>query len=667
MAAIDATTIPAIPVDVTALGSGAGAASAPGFNEVYFLYTLLNSIQPSSGQAWILAAYHADIAGLLLPYVQTDAPRNPTIQAQIAVIAPTIVGDLAKLTGGSPIPTILDVLSASGIISSNAGAVAGALDQYLSIQNNASGGSDSTVQYPAGSKATSVTTIYNGPNGTGGLASEDQENSDGTSQITGYHPDGSTTTTVYAGPKGTGPVTKIYQENANGTSQISVNGPNGSSTITTYAGLGGTGTVTSTATSQVDTTYSYGGGLFSGYISFSVPESAVYSGSVSAWSFTNGFYTLSSSDSGSLTYLLGFLTGPSIPAYWPDGWSVSALGHPSNAGGSLVTFDSASQTGLNNASDTILVGSKVVAAGAAGAWSGGRTTAAVTISPSVGQTQQLATVLSNPSLTAQGPVQDLTINGPGIVAVTGVASVAGVTVNNGASLVLQGGTLNTDPITVGTGGKVSGYGTITGSETVNGTIAATGQSLDITGNVSGGGTLTVASGAALDFGTTGANTPVPVAGSIADVVNDGVFGIENGGSSLDVTSAVDPSSSGYFLLTSQSTLEIAAYLGTGLKIQFIGSSNKLTVDNTANFGLNVGSASYAGPQLLGFGATDSIDLKGIAPTGLGLNYSAATGDLQITGSGGSALATLAFQNSALGAGTFHAASDGAGGTLITHS
>jgi hypothetical protein len=51
---------------------------------------------------------------------------------------------------------------------------------------------------------------------------------------------------------------------------------------------------------------------------------------------------------------------------------------------------------------------------------------------------------------------------------------------------------------------------------------------------------------------------------------------------------------------------------------------------------------------------------------LGLNYSAASGDLQIADSGGNALATLAFQNSTLGAGTFHVASDGAGGTLLTH-
>jgi hypothetical protein len=243
-----------------------------------------------------------------------------------------------------------------------------------------------------------------------------------------------------------------------------------------------------------------------------------------------------------------------------------------------------------------------------------------------------------------------------------------------------GTTVLSAPITttgtiVATSGSLDLAGVVSGSGLIqidagavleaDGILTATGN-LNITGSISGSGTISVAPGAALAFGTTGANTPTPYTGSIADVVDDGVFTIENGGSKLDISSAVDPSSSGYFLLTSQSTLEIAAYLGTALKIQFIGSSNKLTIDNAADFGLHVGTTSYAGPLLLGFGATDAVDLKGIASTGLVLNYS-TTGDLQITNSAGTALATLAFQNSSLGAGTFHVASDGAGGTLLTHS
>jgi hypothetical protein len=112
-------------------------------------------------------------------------------------------------------------------------------------------------------------------------------------------------------------------------------------------------------------------------------------------------------------------------------------------------------------------------------------------------------------------------------------------------------------------------------------------------------------------------------------------------------------------------LDIAAYLGTNLKMQFLGSTptNELIIDNAANFGVNVGLSSYAGPLLEGFAAGDEIFLKGIGNAVL--NYSAATGDLQIT-SAGKAVATLLFQNSSLGAGTFHV-SVVSSGSLITHS
>lgn len=172
-------------------------------------------------------------------------------------------------------------------------------------------------------------------------------------------------------------------------------------------------------------------------------------------------------------------------------------------------------------------------------------------------------------------------------------------------------------------------------------------------------TTTVAAGSTLNV--TGAE-------SIPNLLDNGTVAIASGGS-LDVSSAVDPSSSGVFQLMTKASLEIASILGTD-KIQFVGSAptnEQLTIDSTANFGTHVGTSSYAGPLLENFAAGDIIDLKDIASAGLGFAYSAASGDLQLTGSGGNALATLAFQNSTLGAGTFHTVSDGAGGTLITHS
>ena len=41
-------------------------------------------------------------------------------------------------------------------------------------------------------------------------------------------------------------------------------------------------------------------------------------------------------------------------------------------------------------------------------------------------------------------------------------------VASGGDLLLQGGTLTTDPVTISADGNISGYGTVTGDETING-------------------------------------------------------------------------------------------------------------------------------------------------------------------------------------------------------
>jgi hypothetical protein len=170
-------------------------------------------------------------------------------------------------------------------------------------------------------------------------------------------------------------------------------------------------------------------------------------------------------------------------------------------------------------------------------------------------------------------------------------------------------------------------------------------------------TVSVDAGATWDIG-----------GTISNLLNDGLVNIVSG-TSLDISSAVNPASTGIFELTNKGSLEIASLLGTNVKIKFLGTTpaNKLTIDSAKNFGLHVGTTSYKGPLLEDFKAGDVIDLKGIASTGLKLNYSPTTGDLQITASGGGVVATLEFQNSSLGAGSFHTATDNAGGTLLTHS
>jgi hypothetical protein len=111
-------------------------------------------------------------------------------------------------------------------------------------------------------------------------------------------------------------------------------------------------------------------------------------------------------------------------------------------------------------------------------------------------------------------------------------------------------------------------------------------------------------------------------------------------------------------------LEIAACQGSP-EIRFMGAGARLIIDDAADFGAYTASL-YVGPRIADFGQGDLIDLRGVGGAGLACNYSAATGDLQITGSDGNALATLAFQSSTLGSGNFHLKADGAGGVFIFH-
>jgi hypothetical protein len=146
---------------------------------------------------------------------------------------------------------------------------------------------------------------------------------------------------------------------------------------------------------------------------------------------------------------------------------------------------------------------------------------------------------------------------------------------------------------------------------------------------------------------------------VSSLTNDGTLAV-NG--ALGVTSAIDPESSGVFLLEGGGSLDVAAIAGSGAQMQFLDGST-LSIDDTAAFGTNVGTSSYLGPLLAGFDSYDRIDLKQFGFSGVSLNYDGTTGLLQIA-NGAAQVASLQFKPSGLGVGSFHAASDGATGTAI---
>jgi hypothetical protein len=222
------------------------------------------------------------------------------------------------------------------------------------------------------------------------------------------------------------------------------------------------------------------------------------------------------------------------------------------------------------------------------------------------------------------------------------------------SVEFDAGTTN-NLLEIGPGATIAGdaeatYGSNSTVELTKGTGAISGIG---TGQFDGFDNLSVNSGAAWTLN--GANT-------IASVLDDGTVAVAG---SLDVSSAVNPASTGLFDLLGGSTLDVAAALGSRSQMSFAAPS-ELVVDNAALFGTHVGTNGYAGPLLEDFVSGATIDLRAFSPVGLSESYSSAKGLLQLR-DGASQVATLHFQNSSLGGGTFAFNSDGAGGLLITHS
>jgi hypothetical protein len=165
-----------------------------------------------------------------------------------------------------------------------------------------------------------------------------------------------------------------------------------------------------------------------------------------------------------------------------------------------------------------------------------------------------------------------------------------------------------------------------------------------------------------DFGVElGASWSLDGSASIQVVLNDGTISL-SASATLSITGSISAGSSGIFQLGAGATLSLGADIGSENQMSFLGSA-QLDVANASLFGTQVGTSSYAGPLLENFAAGDMIDLENVTASGDTLDYSASTGLLQVM-SGSTDVATLAFQESTLGTGTFHIGSDSAGYATI---
>ena len=203
--------------------------------------------------------------------------------------------------------------------------------------------------------------------------------------------------------------------------------------------------------------------------------------------------------------------------------------------------------------------------------------------------------------------------------------IAGVTVTNdstisgGSYAVKFSGSATVNRLVVGPGAEFPGG--VGGADSGNNTLEFAGGSGTLNAS-GGGGSVTPSGGPGWSFFHDFNTIDVDAGGSWTFSGTDGVSVIGNNGTvavtgSVDVSSSIDPSSTGVFDLENAGTLEVAAALGSGAQIAFLGSAEAI-IDAAAQFGANVGQSNYAGSLFDDFAAGDSIDLKDVASTGVSL-------------------------------------------------
>jgi hypothetical protein len=212
-------------------------------------------------------------------------------------------------------------------------------------------------------------------------------------------------------------------------------------------------------------------------------------------------------------------------------------------------------------------------------------------------------------------------------------------------------------VVLGNGGNVTNGSASDTTASITGGVRIAGSSpaaVTNFGSIAGGVALasgTIVNGSASDKGAT-----ITAASTGNGIVLGGGGGTITNFGTIKSTIADIVLSSGTGAVTINNFGTIASS-GAFPSIVFGGGADKL-VDNAGS--------TISGP-LGSFRSNDSIDLPDVPSTGVVLAYNSSTGVLDVNNNSGATLRSLIFQNETLGAGTFHIASDGSGGSLITHS
>jgi autotransporter-associated beta strand protein len=355
--------------------------------------------------------------------------------------------------------------------------------------------------------------------------------------------------------------------------------------------------------------------------------------------------------------------------------TADAAGTWDNTAANSVTFGTSSAGNLAGAGGVVTLGSDIVVGGSltfatvtspytiapAGGYSltvdGGITAdnSATINAPMILGASQIWTVAAGQTLAIGGDVSEtasgtkLTLNGPGVVALTGNNSYTGgtimgsgvvVQINNLASL----GTVGTATINNATLEVLAGNTLATGRTFVLGSTSSTiqvdaGSLYTLNGTVSGLGTLNVAGTGTLAIGSTGSVTSTNI-----NVAGGANFSVASGGVISNSTNLVDSGTVNFdnaartiATLNGSGLVNLAGASGTAMTVSAGGTFSGSINDGGLGGSLAVtggtlnlsGANSYTGTTSIASGAL--VNLSGAGTLGTGVATVAGGGTLELSG------------------------------------
>ena len=288
----------------------------------------------------------------------------------------------------------------------------------------------------------------------------------------------------------------------------------------------GSGTLTVQDAAAVTITGSVGAGVDIGMAATGSGTVTIDNASLTE---TGGIFAVGASGKGSLTVQnAGTLSTSQISGPAGDiGSSTGGFGTATVTGAtSLWTVGGQLVVGDQGSGSLTITNGGVVNAGANDIDVGNQSGASGAIVVNTGNAMLEGGALNLDHASGQNAAASLTIGTGGTVLVTSA------TVDNGAAITLSGGLLDPTVLSINTGGAISGFGILDAGIGNSGTITAAGGTLDVTGGITGSGTLAISSGATLQL-----DGPAPISANV--LFNTGIETLMLGSPSTGFSSTIN--------------------------------------------------------------------------------------------------------------------------------